>query len=77
MNANISGVETWAIGFNPNKGANCQNLLYNSGDVATGTTITIDLNYTSNGGGGGVTGYLVTQNTARGCPTALKLLCCK
>ena len=77
VNANISGVATWAIGFNPNKGANCQNLLYNSGDVATGTSLVIDLNYTSNGGGGNANGYLVTQNTNVNCGTALKLLCCK
>ncbi|MBM4291307.1 MAG: hypothetical protein FJ138_07620 [Deltaproteobacteria bacterium] len=77
VNAAVSGVETWSLGFNPNKGANCQNFLYNSGDVATGTTMTINLNYTSNGGGGGANGYLVDMATNRACATALRVLCCK
>jgi len=77
VSASVNDVETWSIGFNPGKGANCQNLLYNSRDKASGTTLKVTTNYMSEGGGGGVTGYLVTQTTGRDCNDALKLLCCK
>jgi hypothetical protein len=55
----------------------CQDLLYNSGDVAVGMTITVDTSYTSNGGGGGATGPVSSINTNQGCGTSRTVLCCR
>jgi uncharacterized coiled-coil protein SlyX len=67
---------TW-IADSTNLGQTCQDLLYNSGDVAVGMTITVNTSYTSNGGGGGATGPVSSINTNQGCGTSRTVLCCR
>jgi hypothetical protein len=67
---------TW-IADSTNLGQTCQDLLYNSGDVAVGMTITVNTNYTSNGGGGGATGPVSFVNSNQACGTARTVLCCR
>jgi hypothetical protein len=84
-NANVVGVETWSADpllatsfiagatLNPET---CQSFQYNSGDVATGITVTI-ANYNSNGGGGNLNAHAIKVVKGRACGTALPVLCCK
>jgi len=81
-NANaFDNVATWTIAQATNgNGSNrntCQNFLYNSGDVANGATLTVDFNYTSNGGGGNVTGNIVNVQQNVACGSNLPVLCCR
>ncbi len=81
---NFDNVQTWTIGyqikgnsFNDGLGNSCQNLMYNSGDVATGTTLAVDLDYQSNGNGGGVTGHVIKLQSEVGCGGNFRVLCCR
>ena len=67
---------TW-IADSTNLGQTCQDLLYDSQDVAVGMTITVNTNYTSNGGGGNATGPVSFVNTNQSCRTDLSVLCCR
>jgi hypothetical protein len=62
--------------FAAGNGKFCQSLQYNSGDVATGTSMFIK-RYTSNGGGGGIESVHLVFNQAVACGTQLPILCCK
>ncbi len=85
--ANIVGTQTWISDptlevANHFSAANaftgtkfCQSLQYNSGDVATGTTMQIR-SYTSGGGGGGLAGFHLAFSNA-GCGSAFSIMCCK
>jgi hypothetical protein len=76
--ASIDNTTTWASPSHlDNHREACQNFLYNSGDVASGTTITVEVNYTSDGGAGGGVGPVVTYNRNLGCNTARQVLCCR
>jgi|GEM_PF-1756517 len=78
FNANIDDVTTWAAPNHVELDAEtCQNFLYNSGDVAAGTTIKVDINHSSNGGGGNATGPVVFYARGQGCGTARRVLCCR
>ncbi|MFN3197072.1 MAG: hypothetical protein ACE366_01470 [Bradymonadia bacterium] len=80
------GQQTWTVAGaslqannqgNNGLGNTCQNLLYNSGDVAVGTTLEIDRNYTSNGGGGNATSDVFKLRRSIPCNTPLPVLCCR
>ena len=80
---NINGVETWMFptwiqhnNGNDFEGDNdfCQSLLYNSGHVAQGTSMTILLDTGSTSEG---TGIRMAFNNNRACSTALRVLCCR
>lgn len=77
----IDQQETWTVAQATNgNGSNrnsCQNLLYNSGDVANGSTLTVDFDYVSNGGGGNLTGNIVDVRQNRACNLNLPVLCCR
>ena len=81
----IDDVATWTIADNAYGVARgngslhntCQNLLYNSADASSGTRLTVDLNYQSQGGGGGVTGRLVRIDQDIACNTSMPVLCCR
>jgi len=55
----------------------CQGLMYNSGDIATGTRVTIRLDYTTIGNGGGVTGDAIELQNDIACGNVLPVLCCR
>ncbi len=83
--AGVVGTETWTVdpslatSYNVGTTVNpetCQNFQYNSGDVATGITLTIH-NYTSNGGGGSLTAHAPKVIKGKSCGTALPVLCCR
>ncbi len=85
--ANIVGTQTWVSDptlevANHFSAANaftgtkfCQSLQYNSGDVATGTTMQIR-SYTSGGGGGGLAGFHLAFSSV-GCGSSFPIMCCK
>jgi predicted nuclease with TOPRIM domain len=85
--ANIVGTQTWVSDptlevANHFSAANaftgtkfCQSLQYNSGDVATGTTMQIR-SYTSGGGGGGLAGFHLAFSNV-GCGSSFSIMCCK
>ena len=62
--------------FAGGNGKFCQSLQYNSGDVATGTSMFIK-RYTSNGGGGGIESVHLVFTQGVACGTQLPILCCK
>ena len=77
-----NGQTAWALGtaYNSVGGTyynNCQNLKYESGDVALGTTITISAEATSSGGGGGATGNAINVISGVGCGASFPILCCR
>jgi uncharacterized coiled-coil protein SlyX len=83
--AGVVGTETWtadpALSTSFIAGATlnpetCQSFQYNSGDVATGITLTV-ANYNSNGGGGNLAAHAIKVVKGRACGTALPVLCCK
>ena len=84
-NGNIDDTTTWTIGniirgdgfANSSKANNCYNFMYNSGDVARGQRVTIDLNEQSPGNGGGVTGRTFNVQRDIGCGTNLPVMCCR
>ena len=90
----INAVEVWAVGatqrpsvlginngsyHNDSLGTTCQNLLYNSGHVAVGTTMKVMLDYLSNGGqnAGNVTGDVVQVRHQVSCASSFRVLCCQ
>ncbi|MEZ4433771.1 MAG: hypothetical protein R3F65_15295 [bacterium] len=81
----FDGVATWTIGDNAysaargsrSLGATCENLLYNSADVANGTRLTVRMNYQSPGNGGGVRGDIVLIEQEVACNTTMPVLCCR
>ena len=82
--ASFDNVFTWTVtqGAITSRGANsltgnCQNLLYNSGDAANGTRIRVDIDYRSNGNGGGITGDVVQIQQEVGCGNNHPVLCCR
>ena len=82
--AAFNNVTTWTVAqaTNGDRGnaslhSTCQNLLYDSGDVANGTTMEVKINYTSNGGGGNATGNVVQIAQEVGCGQNLPVLCCR
>jgi hypothetical protein len=78
FDASIDDVTTWAAPNHVELDAEtCQNFLYDSGDVAQGTTIRVDINHTSNGGGGNATGPVVFYARGQDCGTAHQVLCCR
>ena len=62
------------IGSNLN---NCHSFLYNSGDIASGTSGRLGSNVRSGGGGGGIEGKTVEVNPDIGCGASLLILCCR
>ena len=74
---NFNNQIVWTVPAGKRADQTCQALLYNSGDVATGTAMRLNTNYQSNGGGGGVTGRLITLVEDRGCATSYRVLCCR
>lgn len=84
QNNNFSNVVTWTVApalsagqFAGSLANTCQNLMYNSGDVARGTTLRAILNYQSNGGGGGLTGHAFVVQREVGCGGNFPVLCCR
>ena len=82
-NNNIDGVTTWTVDYgdpnflaDPNNMKSCQGLLYDSGDVANGITITVNTDYTSGGGGGSATGAIFEIRTSA-CNVERRVLCCR
>lgn len=83
--AGIHNVNTWTYSVADTAGAqfsgtlqnSCWNFTYNSGDVARGTRLVIELDTTSPGNGGGVVGnfYNITANVA--CGTNYPVMCCR
>ena len=80
---NFNGVTTWTVGevalgsFNGSRRNSCFNLMYNSGDAATGSQLTVRLNDTSDGGGGGLQGHTFDLLQNRACANELPVLCCR
>jgi len=82
--AAFNNVTTWTVAqaTNGDRGnaslhSTCQNLLYDSGDVASGTTLAVQIGYTSNGGGGNATGNVVQIAQEVGCGGNHPVLCCR
>lgn len=85
-NADIEGA-TWTMGTrveNPggaridsSLGNNCQDLLYNTGDKAVGTTVRVYKTYTSVGNDAGNQGPAVEFTRGIGCGTSYAVLCCR
>jgi len=85
-NADIEGT-TWTMGTrveNPggaridsSLGNNCQDLLYNTGDKAVGTTVRVFKTYTSVGNDAGNQGPAVEFTRGIGCGTTYAVLCCR
>ena len=83
-NPNFDGVATWTVGpvtqgaaFGTSLSNTCQNFLYNSADAARGSSLTVRLNYQSNGNGGGVRGDVFSVAQDVNCGTSLPVLCCR
>jgi len=55
----------------------CQNLMYNSADLARGTRVIVRLNYQSPGNGGGVIGDVIDLQSEIACGTNMPVLCCR
>lgn len=82
-NPNFNNQTTWTMGASPTTGAafngslgnTCQNMMYNSGDIARGTVLSINLNL--NPANRGTTGpaFNVSQNI--GCGGNHPVLCCR
>lgn len=83
--ASINNVATWTVAptfghsTTPDSSLfnNCQNLLYNSADTARGTQLTVNLGYTSNGNGGGLTGDVFRIERGISCGSNMPVLCCE
>ena len=83
--ASLTTSETWTIApvvtggafVNSSSQNTCHNLLYNSGDTARGTRLTVELNYTSGGNGGGVTDNHFNVQKDIACATNMPVLCCR
>ena len=86
-NQNFGGVDTYTATVFPfqngafNDGdwlrGTCQQFMYNSGDVATSTVLRVQLDYTSDGGGGNVTAPVFHVVYNQGCAANRPVLCCR
>ena|GEM_PF-1897699 len=89
---NFDNVETWTVsgltvrhgtavvysGASDSLAASCNNLSYQSGDVATGVSLTVDIDSAGFGGGGnGAVSDIYRVRPARGCNTNMPVLCCR
>ncbi|MCP4500648.1 MAG: hypothetical protein GY822_11875 [Deltaproteobacteria bacterium] len=90
--ANFDNVETWTVsgltvrhgtanvytGAADSLAASCNNLSYQSGDVATGVSLRVDLDSAGFGGGGaGAVSDVFILRPARGCASSFPVLCCR
>ena len=79
--ASINGVKTWMYPTWIKTGGSftgdnefCQSLLYNSGHVATGTSMIILTETASTSSG---TGVRIVFNASEGCGNSMPVLCCR
>ncbi|MGK0358130.1 MAG: hypothetical protein ACI9U2_000413, partial [Bradymonadia bacterium] len=84
-NGDIDDTTTWTMGAliqgatfaNSSKANNCYNFMYNSGDLARGQRMNVNLDEQSPGNGGGIVGRTFNVQRDIACNTNLPVMCCR